>query len=36
VKGRFRGTGIVPKFGDKLKAAGFPLPASLLDYSMEV
>src|SRR6202046_543596 len=36
VKGRFRGTGIVPKFGDKLKAAGFPLPASLLDYSMEI
>jgi pilus assembly protein CpaF len=36
VKGRFRGTGIVPKFGEKLKAAGFPLPASLLDYSMEV
>jgi pilus assembly protein CpaF len=36
VKGRFRGTGIVPKFSDKLKAAGFPLPASLLDYSFEV
>jgi len=36
VKGRFRGTGIVPKFAEKLKAAGFPLPASLLDYSMEV
>jgi pilus assembly protein CpaF len=36
VKGRFRGTGIVPKFGEKLKAAGFPLPASLLDYSMEI
>src|ERR1700680_3810013 len=36
VKGRVRGTGIVPKFGEKLKAAGFPLPASLLDYSMEV
>ncbi len=36
VKGRFRGTGIVPKFSEKLKAAGFPLPASLLDYSMEV
>src|ERR1700721_1641697 len=26
VKGRFRATGIVPKFGDKLKAAGIPLP----------
>jgi pilus assembly protein CpaF len=36
VKGRFRSTGIVPKFADKLKAAGFPLAASLLDYSVEV
>ncbi len=36
VKGRFRSTGIVPKFADKLKAAGFPLSASLLDYSVEV
>lgn len=36
VKGRFRGTGIVPKFSEKLKAAGFPLPANLLDYSLEV
>ncbi|HTZ58265.1 MAG TPA: CpaF family protein [Acidobacteriaceae bacterium] len=36
VKGRFRGTGIVPKFAEKSKAAGFPLPSSLLDYSMEV
>jgi pilus assembly protein CpaF len=36
VKGRFRSTGIVPKFGDKLKAAGIPLPTGLLDYSMEV
>src|ERR1700744_4457065 len=34
VKGRFRGTGIVPKFAEKAKAAGFPLPATLLDYSM--
>jgi pilus assembly protein CpaF len=36
VKGRFRATGIVPKFGDKLKAAGLPLPTGLLDYAMEV
>jgi pilus assembly protein CpaF len=36
VKGRFRSTGIVPKFADKLKAAGIPLPTGLLDYSMEV
>jgi pilus assembly protein CpaF len=36
VKGRFRSTGIVPKFADKLKAAGFPLSTNLLDYSVEV
>jgi len=36
VKGRFRSTGIVPKFVDKLKAAGIALPTGLLDYSMEV
>jgi pilus assembly protein CpaF len=36
VKGRFRATGIVPKFGDKLKAAGIALPPGLLDYSVEV
>jgi pilus assembly protein CpaF len=36
VKGRFRATGIVPKFGDKLTAAGIPLPTGLLDYAMEV
>jgi pilus assembly protein CpaF len=35
VKGRFHSTGIVPKFADKLKAAGIPLPQSL-DYAMEV
>jgi pilus assembly protein CpaF len=36
VKGRFRSTGVVPKFGEKLRAAGIPLPAGLLDYMMEV
>ena len=36
VKGRFRATGIVPKLGDKLKAAGIALPTGLLDYSVEV
>jgi pilus assembly protein CpaF len=36
VKGRFRATGVVPKFGDKLKAAGIPLPTGLLDYALEV
>ena len=36
VKGRFRSTGIVPKFAEKLKAAGLPVPTGLLDYSFEV
>jgi len=36
VKGRFRATGIVPKFGEKLKAAGIALPAGLMDHSQEV
>lgn len=36
VKGRFRASGIVPKFGEKLKAAGIPMPTTILDYSMEV
>jgi pilus assembly protein CpaF len=36
VKGRFRATGVAPKFGDKLKAAGIPLPTGLLDYTLEV
>jgi pilus assembly protein CpaF len=36
VKGRFRSTGIVPKFAEKLKAAGLPVPTGLLDYSVEV
>src|ERR1700678_208491 len=36
VRGRFVSTGIVPKFGDKLKEAGIPMPTGLLDYSVEV
>jgi pilus assembly protein CpaF len=36
VKGRFFATGIVPKFAEKLKAAGIPFAASLLDESVEV
>ena len=36
VKGRFRSTGIVPKFGEKLKGAGIALPAGLMDHSQEV
>jgi pilus assembly protein CpaF len=36
VKGRFHASGVVPKFGDRFKAAGLPLPLGLLDYVMEV
>ena len=36
VKGRFRSTGIMPKFAERLKAAGIPLPTGLMDHSMEV
>jgi pilus assembly protein CpaF len=36
VKGCFRGTGIVPKFTDRLKAAGITLPPGLLEHVMEV
>jgi pilus assembly protein CpaF len=36
VKGRFYATGIVPKFAEKLKAAGIPLALNLLDESVEV
>ncbi len=36
VKGRFRATGIVPKFADRCKAAGIPLPNGLMDHVMEV
>lgn len=36
VKGRFFATGIVPKFAEKLKAAGIPLALNLLDQSVEV
>jgi pilus assembly protein CpaF len=36
VKGRFRSTGIVPKFTERLKAAGIPVPAGLVDHSVEV
>jgi len=36
VLGRFYATGIVPKFAEKLKAAGMPLTVSLLDVSEEV
>jgi pilus assembly protein CpaF len=36
VKGKFFATGIVPKFAEKLKAAGIPLALNLLDHSVEV
>jgi pilus assembly protein CpaF len=36
VKGRFVATGIVPKFGDKLKAAGIPLSLDGLSEIVEV
>jgi pilus assembly protein CpaF len=36
VKGRFYSTGIVPKFAERLKAAGIPFNADLLDHSVEV
>jgi pilus assembly protein CpaF len=36
VKGRFRSTGIVPKFTERLKAAGIPIPAGIMDHSAEV
>ena len=36
VLGRFYATGIVPKFAEKLKASGIPIPMSLLDMSEEV
>ncbi len=36
VRGRFMATGIVPKFAEKLKACGIPLPLNLLDHVMEI
>jgi len=36
VKGRFFATGVVPKFAEKLIAAGMPLPAGLLDHSVDI
>jgi len=36
VLGRFYATGIVPKFAERLKASGIPIPMSLLDASEEV
>jgi len=36
VLGRFYATGIIPKFAEKLQNAGIPLPANLLDISLDV
>ena len=36
VLGRFYATGIVPKFAEKLQAAGMPMETSLLDLCEEV
>lgn len=36
VRGTFYATGVVPKFAEKLKAAGIPLPLGLLDHSIDV
>jgi len=36
VLGRFYATGIVPKFSEKLQAAGTPLDTRLLDFSQEI
>lgn len=36
VLGRFHATGIVPKFAEKLKAAGVPFSPILLEHSLEV
>jgi pilus assembly protein CpaF len=36
VKGRFYATGVVPKFAEKLIAAGMPLPAGLTDHSLDI
>ena len=36
VKGRFYATGIMPRFAEKLTAAGIPLPHTLMEHSQEV
>lgn len=36
VMGRFRATGIVPKFNERLVAAGIPVQTGLLNYSVEL
>jgi pilus assembly protein CpaF len=36
VRGRFHSTGIMPKLTEKLIAAGIPMPAGIMDHSVEI
>jgi pilus assembly protein CpaF len=36
VRGRFHSTGVMPKFAEKLQAAGIQLPLSLMNHSQDV
>ena len=36
VLGRFRATGVMPKFAERLKTSGISLPAGLFEHSLEV
>ena len=36
VRGRFYSTGIMPRFSEKLIAAGIPMPISIRDHSVEI
>ena len=36
VLGRFKATGVSPKFADKLKVSGIHLPPSIFEHSVEV
>ena len=36
LKGRFYSTGIMPRFAEKLIAAGFTMPANMLNHTMDV
>ena len=36
LRGRFYSTGILPRFSEKLTAAGFALPAGLVNHSVEI
>lgn len=36
VRGRFRSTGIIPKFSERTRAAGFPLPSNFTEQVVEI